>query len=72
MKIRAGFTAARDVITAELLNARDPTSNGDYRRNRRRIVDFFLLCNRVINCPSADQLILLKIFVAYEFPRANS
>jgi hypothetical protein len=72
MKIRAGFTAARDVITAELLNARDRTSNGDYRRNRRRIVDFCLLHNRVINYRSADQLILLKIFVAYEFPRANS
>jgi hypothetical protein len=49
MKIRAGFTAARDVITAELLNARDPTSNGDYRRNRRRIVDSGLLRNRVFN-----------------------
>jgi hypothetical protein len=57
MKIRAGFTAARDVITAELLNARDPTSNGDYRRNRRRIVDSGLLRNRVFNYRSADQLI---------------
>src|SRR5258707_3947343 len=53
MKIRAGFTATREVITAELLNARDPTSNGDYRR-------------------SADQLIRLKIFVAFRIPVCQS
>ncbi len=49
-KIRAGFTAALEVITAELLNVRDTTSNSDYRRDRRWIVDFCLLRGRVSDC----------------------
>ena len=52
-KIRAGFTAALEVITAELLNVRDTTSNSDFRRDRRWIVEFCLLYNHTIafiNC----------------------